>query len=302
MAGLRQYAPTWLTQLPGVGEAAWPDGTVSGRYGFRHALYQEVLYQRLGSGRRMRCHRAIGTRLEAGYGVQAARIAAALAGHFERGHDAERAVRYRQQAAAQALERYAYPEAVSHLTQGLALLARLPEPPARAQQELDLQLALGSALIPTKGSAAPEVEQTYTRAGALCEQIGETPSASRRCGAYGVFISTGGYCPRRGNWRSSSTGWPSARPTRRTAWRRTMPAGSPCSTWATTPPPRRTARRGWPSLTPWRRGPGAPPWRRACGGVPRYCGPYAVVSGVSRAGRAAESGGAGPGAGAGPSL
>ena len=29
------------------GLAAWPDGTVSGRYGFRHALYQEVLYRRL---------------------------------------------------------------------------------------------------------------------------------------------------------------------------------------------------------------------------------------------------------------
>jgi predicted ATPase len=32
------------------GLETWPDGTVSGRYGFRHALYQDVLYQRLGSG------------------------------------------------------------------------------------------------------------------------------------------------------------------------------------------------------------------------------------------------------------
>ena len=30
----------------------WPDGTVSGRCGFRHALYQEVLYQRLNASRR----------------------------------------------------------------------------------------------------------------------------------------------------------------------------------------------------------------------------------------------------------
>ena len=50
------------------GLAAWPDGTVSGRYSFRHALYQEVLYGRLGSGRRMRCHRAIGMRLEGAMG------------------------------------------------------------------------------------------------------------------------------------------------------------------------------------------------------------------------------------------
>ena len=64
--------------LVDLGVAAWPDGTVSGRYGFRHALYQEVLYRRLGSGRRVRCHRAIGARLEAGYGEQAAQIAAGV--------------------------------------------------------------------------------------------------------------------------------------------------------------------------------------------------------------------------------
>ena len=66
-------------------------------------------------------------------------------------------------------------EAVQHLTTGLALLATLPETPARAQQELDLQLALGPALIATKGYAAPEVEQTYARARALCAQVGDTP-------------------------------------------------------------------------------------------------------------------------------
>jgi predicted ATPase len=157
------------------GLAAWPDGTVSGWYSFRHALYQEVLYGRIGSGRRMRCHRAIGMRLEGAYGAQVAQIAAVLAMHFECGCDPARAVRYRQQVADTALGRYAYPEAISHLTLGLALLATLPETPARAQQELDLQLALGPALMATKGPWAPEVEQTYARAPALCTQVGETP-------------------------------------------------------------------------------------------------------------------------------
>jgi predicted ATPase len=64
---------------------------------------------------------------------------------------------------------------VQHLTKGLELLATLPETPARAQQELDLQIALGPALVATKGGAAPEVEQTYARARALCAQIGDTP-------------------------------------------------------------------------------------------------------------------------------
>jgi predicted ATPase len=36
-------------------------------------------------------------------------------------------------------------------------------------------VALGSALMATQGTAAPEVERTYTRARILCTQVGETP-------------------------------------------------------------------------------------------------------------------------------
>ena len=157
------------------GLAEWPDGTVSGRYRFRHALYQEVVYQRIGAGRRARLHRQIGAREEAGYREQTSERAAELAMHFARGGDVQRAVQYRQQAAEQALNRYAYQEAHAYLTSALALLATLPETPARAQQELDFQLALGPALMATKGPGAPEVDQTYARARALCTQVGETP-------------------------------------------------------------------------------------------------------------------------------
>src|SRR5690606_7390069 len=129
----------------------------------------------LGEGRRVRGHRRIGTRLETGYGARAAEIAAALAGHFARGQDAERAVPYHLQAGRQALERSAHQEAISYLTAGLALLATLPETPARAQQELALQIALGPALAAAKGYTAAEVEQTYARAHALCQQVDETP-------------------------------------------------------------------------------------------------------------------------------
>jgi hypothetical protein len=80
-----------------------------------------------------------------------------------------------QRAGQQALQRSANLEAVQHLTHGLALLATLPESPARAQQELDLQLALGPALAATKGGPASEMEQVYARARVLCTQIGETP-------------------------------------------------------------------------------------------------------------------------------
>ena len=40
---------------------------------------------------------------------------------------------------------------------------------------MTLHIALGAALLVTKGQAAPEVEQAYTQAYALCRQVGETP-------------------------------------------------------------------------------------------------------------------------------
>jgi len=51
----------------------------------------------------------------------------------------------------------------------------LPETQARAQRELDLQIALGPAFMAIKGFGAPEVEQTYARARVLCQHVGETP-------------------------------------------------------------------------------------------------------------------------------
>jgi predicted ATPase len=55
------------------------------------------------------------------------------------------------------------------------VLTTLPETPERLHQELDLQVALGSALRATKGNAAPEVARAYARARELCAQVGDTP-------------------------------------------------------------------------------------------------------------------------------
>ena len=156
------------------GEEGWPDGTVAGRYRFGHALYQQVLYGRVATARRVHLHQRIGARVEVGYGAEAGTRAAELAMHFARGRDYARAVPYLRQAGAQALQRSSHYEARTHLTQGLDLLTLLPDTPSRAQQELDMLIALGPVLSVTRGLAAPEVEQTYARARTLCEQVGET--------------------------------------------------------------------------------------------------------------------------------
>jgi predicted ATPase len=151
------------------------DGAVTGRYGFLHALYQQVLYERLTVMRRVHLHRRIGEWEEGTYGKRVSEIAAELAMHFERGQDYERAVRYLTQAGENALRRSAPREAIALLTKGLELLQTLPDAPERLRQKLTLQITLGKPLWMTKGFAAPEVERVYTQARELCRQIGETP-------------------------------------------------------------------------------------------------------------------------------
>src|SRR5215469_16854171 len=120
--------------LEAEGAEAWPDGTVAGRYRFRHALDQAVVYARLTAPRAARLHRQIGAWLEAAYGPRAQTYAAALADHFVRARDDQRAAVYLRQAGENALRRWAYPEAIAHLSQGLEVLQRSPETTARVQQ------------------------------------------------------------------------------------------------------------------------------------------------------------------------
>ena len=77
-AGVEQSAEAVETHCDGLvrreqflrtrGTSEWPDGTVAARYGFVHALYQEVLYEQISASRRIRLHKQIGEREEAGYG------------------------------------------------------------------------------------------------------------------------------------------------------------------------------------------------------------------------------------------
>ncbi|MGH8071260.1 MAG: AAA family ATPase [Candidatus Entotheonellia bacterium] len=157
------------------GVEEWPDGTVAGRYGFRHALYQQVVYDRLPVGLRFQLHRRVGEREEVAYGVRAAEHAAKLAVHFDHGRDYGRAAQYRRQAAENALQRHAYDEAMGHLTRGLEVLQTLPATRENAQHALELQTLLGMVLTVTKGFAAPEAAHAYARARALCQQVGDTP-------------------------------------------------------------------------------------------------------------------------------
>jgi len=156
-----------------------PSGEAVGRYGFIHALYQNMLYERVPASKRVQMHRRIAERAEDLYGERSNEIAAALAMHFERGRDNKRAAKYLEQAAGNAIRRFAYREAVNLARRGLELLNKLPDSTERAKQELSLQLTLGVPLIATEGYAAPDVGRVYLKARELCLQLGSlTPDVS----------------------------------------------------------------------------------------------------------------------------
>lgn len=156
-----------------AGESETPDGTVTARYSFIHALYQNALYDRAAAARLARLHQRIGARREQAYGERAGEIAAELAMHFERGRDFRRAVKYLAQAAENATRRFAYQEALELSHRGLALIGRMPDTAERMQQELSLQIALAVPLIMTGGYGSREVEACHARALELCERLGE---------------------------------------------------------------------------------------------------------------------------------
>jgi tetratricopeptide (TPR) repeat protein len=186
-----------MSFLQDAGDNEWPDGTVSARFRFRHALYREAVYARLTAARRSTLHNSIGERQETAYGDRANEIASELARHFERGRNFQRALRYREQAARNALRRSAPREAIEHLSAGLGILDRLPEGHERLEHELQLRLAIGAAVQSTKGYGAPEVKEAYERAGQLCQQLGETPHL------FSALMGLWSFAVGRGEWTRS---------------------------------------------------------------------------------------------------
>ena len=144
-------------------------------YLFKHALIQDAAYQSLLKSTRQQYHQRIAQVLEAHFSAAPETQPELLAHHYTEAGFIEQAVVYWQRAGRCAIERSANLEAISHLTKGLEVLNTLPDTPERARQELALQMALGPALIATKGYGAPEVEHTYTRGRELCQQLSETP-------------------------------------------------------------------------------------------------------------------------------
>ena len=146
-----------------TGASAWPDGTISASYAFLQQLVREVVDEGIAPSRRVMLHGRLGRALEAGYGDRADEIAVVLADHAIEAGDAMGAVRHLTVAGEQANARNAPDSAAGFLEQAITRLADLPASDERDRAELRTLMALGPALVATRGWFDSSVSANYER-------------------------------------------------------------------------------------------------------------------------------------------
>jgi class 3 adenylate cyclase/tetratricopeptide (TPR) repeat protein len=154
-------------------------GLVVGRqsrhtYQFKHVLIRDVAYGTMLRDTRRALHRRIAEALEHVRSDVATTQPQVLAFHCTEAGLPEKALAHWIRAGQQALKKSAMLEAISCLRKGLELFGGIPEGKWRNERELELQLALGSALIATKGYVAPETIDSFSRARDLCKQLNQS--------------------------------------------------------------------------------------------------------------------------------
>lgn len=150
-------------------------------YVFKHALLQSAAYDSMVRSKRRLLHRDIGEAIEKHFPEILRKEPELVAHHFSAAGLPGKAVDYWLRAGQASSERSAYVEATRHLEEGLQVLASLPTSPERDQRELALRIALGPALIFTKGAGTQEVEQVYRQSLELCSRL---PESSLHFAAY----------------------------------------------------------------------------------------------------------------------
>lgn len=142
------------------------------RYSFKHALVRDVAYATMLNSRRQRLHARIVWVLQAQFPNLVLNQPQILAQHCSEAGLVMEAIEYWRQAGLAAARRSALREAEILLRRGLELTQQLPESLDRAARELELQVALGAALLAAKGESAAEIGEAYRRARVLYERTG----------------------------------------------------------------------------------------------------------------------------------
>jgi class 3 adenylate cyclase len=159
-------------------------------YLFKHALLQDAAYSTLLRARRQELHARVAAVLEEHFADLVERQPELLTHHLTAAAEADRAVTQWLKAGQFAAGRSAHREAIAHFDRGLALVASLPERPARHAREAELQLARSLSLFTTQGFVSRPAAQAYARARELAEKGGDARQLITA--VYGLWQSNSG--------------------------------------------------------------------------------------------------------------
>ncbi len=201
-------------------------------YLFKHALIQDAAYQSLLKSTRQQYHQRIAQMLEAQFPEIAEAQPELLAHHYTEGGLTEQAVHYWHRAGQRASERSAHVEAISHLRQGLALLQTLPETPERTQQDCHCTSPWEHHYLPPKALRLLKLERLTLVLDSSVNPWMTLTSFSQCCVVCGIILSCAPSTRRHTHWASSSSSSRSKPKTLPCSWRRTVPWGRRCSSWA----------------------------------------------------------------------
>ncbi|MGE3873597.1 MAG: adenylate/guanylate cyclase domain-containing protein [Parvibaculaceae bacterium] len=140
-------------------------------YTFKHALVQDVAYDSLLRSQRKPLHARIAQVLEERHPDTRKREPELLAHHYSAADDQAAAAPLWLKAGEVAMQRFAVPEADSHLRKGLNLLAAAPPGAERDLLELRFRAALGPALVAGRGWGHPELSGVLEPAWSLAHRL-----------------------------------------------------------------------------------------------------------------------------------
>ena len=169
--GLDQLVASGLMQQRGTPPAA--------SYNFKHALMQDAAYGTLLRARRQALHARIAEAYDQRFGDIIDTKPELMAHHLAQAGSGGRAIAFWLKAARLSIARGGTAETVAQLHRGLALLGEVPDQDTRRRQELELQIALGNALIAAAGYTGATTDAAFRRARELCMELGDTAQLIR---------------------------------------------------------------------------------------------------------------------------
>jgi hypothetical protein len=154
----------FIYEQPAVGDV---------EYTFKHALTQEVAYNSILIDRRKAIHARTGAAIETAFASRLDDHIDELLNHFSRGGDTRKTALYMTLGAQQALERFAFSEAIRRTAAALELLRTMKEGRERDELELMVRMVRAEAIEASSTQAAdPAVLEAYSRARELCLKAG----------------------------------------------------------------------------------------------------------------------------------